>query len=902
MTTAPLKTCPQCQGLSGTALQQCLTCHKRFSVFLQLPQAYIFWGRSYSSSAIAAIRLQRLFNNLVDALLIIIFSGGVIGLGVHLSSVWSSNNSFFMGPLLVPFWLGVLACCVLVGRWGWRSWGVKKVLTKGFEVSDEQPQEVEFKKTKWLDASACTSYDVLAALENAASVAEKDNGSDIQPIHILIGLLRQSGVATIIARLGVPAKSLADELEDLALRDAVVSHGGNRHLTAEAMTAILTAYWSAYQGRHSRIEAADLLRAVAEADERIQKILFDIGITPVKLSNAAAWLQINSQLARQFRSLRAGARLKPKGVMNRAMTAMATPLLDSFSHDLTQLARAGFLMLAVGRDKEINEVWRLWESGRSVLLVGPSGSGKTSIIQALASAMAAETVPQRLQDKRLVELSIPALIAGAGRGGEVEGRILQVFNEIVKAGNILLAVEGLHNLVSVAEGADQTINLSEVFAEGLKRSNCLMVATATPQERAASIDRSPLASLIDAVKVDEPDENTCLQMLAVHVGLVESRENVAFTYDALEKCVQLAHRYIRELVLPAQAIRLMEEVAVYVRKHHGDKPIVGSEDVAAVVAEKTGVPVTSVTEMEEVKLKRLEDEMHKRIVGQDEAVKLVAQALRRARTNLRDPKRPIASFMFLGPTGVGKTELAKTIAEVYFGNEQNMVRLDMSEYQLLESLPQLLGTADGAQVGVLTEAIRRKPFSLLLLDELEKAHPDILNIFLQVMEDGRLTDSLGRTVDFTNVIIIATSNAGTSYIQDQIKLGLTIDKIRTALIQEQLKGIFRPEFINRFDAVVVFAPLTLVEVNEIARRMIKSLAKRLEEKGVFLEVDETAVAEFAQAGFDPIYGARPLRRVLQDKVENTLANYLLNNQLDRRDLVVIKAGGQVEVKQAVREI
>jgi ATP-dependent Clp protease ATP-binding subunit ClpB len=271
-------------------------------------------------------------------------------------------------------------------------------------------------------------------------------------------------------------------------------------------------------------------------------------------------------------------------------------------------------------------------------------------------------------------------------------------------------------------------------------------------------------------------------------------------------------------------------------------------------------------------------------------------------TPLRDPKRPIASFLFLGPTGVGKTELAKTIAEVYFSSEKNMVRLDMSEYQLVSSLPQLLGTPDGQQSGALTEAVRRKPFSLILLDELEKAHPDILNIFLQVMEDGRLTDSSGRTVDFTNAIIIATSNAGTSYIQDQMRAGATTEKIRTGLLQDQLKGIFKPEFINRFDAVVVFTPLNIQEVNEIAKRLIKAIAKRLEERGVFLRVTDEAVAEFSQRGFDPVYGARPLRRVLQDTIENTLATYLLDHQVDRRDVVVIKPGGVVEVERAVREI
>ena len=894
---APLRRCPDCSNLTDQPLAVCQACHQRLTVYLELPEGLVYWGRSYSPLAIQANRTQRLASRVVDSFLIVLAAAGAVAGAIHVAANWADGPVLFRGPSVAQLWIGVLAACLVVSRRGWRHRERATVLSRSFDGAVAPTS-----RPRWVDASVCASTEVLASLEAAAGVAVADSGSDIQPLHLLIGLLRQPGVAATVARLGVPSRALADQVQGLALKDSSVVHGGSRALTPESLEAILGAYWLAYRDRRPRLEAADVLLGVATADERVRQILFDVGITSQKLTNAAAWLRINNQLAHQYRRLAAGARLKPKGVMNRAMTAVATPTLDMFSHDLTQLARVGILTLAVAREREVGEVLRLLESSRPVLLVGNDGVGKTSIIQALAGAMAAETVPAKLQDKRLVALSLPALLAGGGAAGAVEQRILAVFDEARRAGNVILAVEGLHNVTGIASGGEESINLAEVFAEGLGDGTVLAIATATPQQRSQFLDQSALGALFEPVLVAEPDDDSCLQMLAAHVGVAEARQGVAFTYDALERCVELSRRYVREVSLPAQAIRLMEEAAVFARRRHASRPIVTPDDVGAVVAAKTGVPVTSVTEAEENKLQRLEEEIHNRMVGQTEAVTLVSQALRRARTNLRDPKRPIASFLFLGPTGVGKTELARTIAEVYFGAEQRMVRLDMSEYQLVASLPQLLGTPDGNQPGALTEAVRRRPFCLLLLDELEKAHPDILNIFLQVMEDGRLTDAQGRTVDFTNVIIIATSNAGTTYIQDQVRAGAPLVRIKTALVQEQLRGIFKPEFINRFDAVVVFAPLTLVEVNEIARRMVKGIAKRLEERGVFLRVTEEAIAEFAQRGFDPAFGARPLRRVLQDTVENTLANFLLAHKVDRRDVVVIKPGGVVEVEQAVREI
>jgi ATP-dependent Clp protease ATP-binding subunit ClpA len=323
---------------------------------------------------------------------------------------------------------------------------------------------------------------------------------------------------------------------------------------------------------------------------------------------------------------------------------------------------------------------------------------------------------------------------------------------------------------------------------------------------------------------------------------------------------------------------------------------VAAEDIAKVIAEKTGVPVTSIQQEESEKLLRLESEIHKRVIGQDEAVKAVAAAMRRARAELRSPNRPIANFLFLGPTGVGKTQLAKTLASVYFGSEDAMLRFDMSEFQEVSSIDRFIGTLD--QPGILTEAVKNKAFSLLLLDEIEKAHRDILNLFLQVMDDGRLTSGQGEVVDFTNVILIATSNAATPFIQDRIKAVDSIDQIKTALMESELKKYFTPEFLNRFDDIIVFKPLTQDEIREIAKLLLLEVAGQLLTRGINLKVTPEALEELALAGFDPAFGARPLRRVIQERVNNVLANYLLQNKLGRRDAVVLETGGTIRVEKA----
>ena len=497
--------------------------------------------------------------------------------------------------------------------------------------------------------------------------------------------------------------------------------------------------------------------------------------------------------------------------------------------------------------------------------------------------MIEDDVPEVLADKRLVQLSTSSLLAGTTVSG-AQQRLLQMMQEISKAKNIILFIHNIHDLMGGSE--TQGLDVSETLAEYIGAGQVIVFATTTVEGYKQHMNNSQIGGVLSKVDINEMSVDQTIEVLEAQAGFIEYKQKVFFSYEAIEQAANLADKFLYDHRLPSSALSLLKESASYVHAKGQGQGFVQKNDVATVIGQKTGVPVTSITEDESSKLLRLEEEMHKRVIGQHDAVVAVANALRRSRAQVRSTKRPIANFLFLGSTGVGKTELAKTIAEVYFGGEERMIRLDMSEYQDATSIYRLIGQPGKQGTGMLTEAVKQQPFALILLDEMEKAAPNILDIFLQVFDDGRLTDASGRVVDFTNSIIISTSNAGTSFVQKRIEEGASTKDIEEELMRTELREHFRPEFLNRFDGIVLFQALSLEHVKKIASLMLGRVAKDMQEKGIFFQANEEGLEALAKEGYDPAFGARPMRRAIQNMVENQLAELLLSGQLQRRDVVV----------------
>jgi ATP-dependent Clp protease ATP-binding subunit ClpC len=654
-----------------------------------------------------------------------------------------------------------------------------------------------------------------------------------------------------------------------------------------------------------------------------------------------------------------------------------TPTLNQFGRDLTELARDGKLDPVIGREKEIERVIQILSrrTKNNPVLIGEPGVGKTAIVEGLAQKIVEGEIPEILKDKRVVTLDMASMVAGTKYRGEFEDRLKTVLNEVIKAGNVILFIDEMHTLIG-AGAAEGAIDASNILKPALARGEIQVVGATTLDEYRKYVERDPaLERRFQPIIVDEPTVEETIEILKGLRDKYEAHHRVKITDEALEAAARLSHRYIADRFLPDKAIDLIDEAASRVRlktvtappeiKELEDKindlikekeeairtqeyekaakirdeeqklreeleklkakwqqnslsneKSVGPEEIAQVVSLWTGIPVKKLAEEESERLLHLEEVLHERVIGQDEAVEAVARAIRRARVGLKDPKRPIGSFIFLGPTGVGKTELTKALAEALFGDENAMIRLDMSEYMERHTVSKLIGSPPGyvgfEEGGQLTEKVRRKPYSVILLDEIEKAHPDVFNILLQILEDGRLTDSKGRTVDFKNTVIIMTSNVGAELLKKQSTLGFmpqekedkaSYDKIKETLMAE-LRKTFRPEFLNRVDEIIVFHQLSKEDIEKIADIMIKELNDRLKENDIKLEFTPEAKEEIIKQGYDPNYGARPLRRVIQRIVENQLSELMLQGEVKPGDeLIVTAKDGKIEFvkKDAIKK-
>ncbi len=867
---------------------------------------FFYWGPRLNR---AMIELDRLRKKVDLAINLAAFLVGVLGLvalgwwiyGMRLAMPVSDYLYFWRekSVYIMIFWIGLIADMFLVYRLSEDE--RKKRRIRYFKYDEDGGPALnswqalhEAKQKYKIDVADGFGPEAFSVVEQAFLLAHKLNHQFVVPLHVFFCALMDSRVEAMFSRLNIDLSALADKLK--ARMGGEEKSDGQTVLAEDTRGLLIEAYLEAYKLGQKNVTPRNFIIACLAKDKILEEILYDMEIDRDKIYNVILWFMINERLIDDYRTYRRKARFKPASGMDRAYTAIAAPTLGFFGHDLTAAAKWGRLEYCVARSEDIARIWRQFESGRrGVILTGQAGVGKRTIVNGVAQLMVKEDVPSFIEDKRLVEIDIARLVSGASPA-QAEERLLAIIDEVLRSGNIVLFLDNIENLMGITSGTEESLDLSEVLVNALERGNFYCLATATSENYVKYIESTPLGNALATVAIDEPAGNQAIQIVESKIGYLEGKYRVYFSYNAIEEVIELSQKYINDKYLPQKAVEIIELVAARVSKSKRRDAIVGKEDIAAVISEITGIPVTKITETEGQNLLNLEKSIHERMINQEEAVNMVAASLRRSRTDLRGGERPIASFLFMGPTGVGKTELAKTVADIYFGHEKYMVRLDMSEYQHPDSIKKMIGDAEGAK-GYLTEAVRKKPFSLVLLDEFEKAHPDILNLFLQVMDDGRLTDGQGRTINFSHCIVIATSNVGAVYIQKEIFAGTDTQKIKQTLIDEHLNKVLRPELINRFDGIIVFEPLKMEHVKAIAKLMLKGIGKMLKEKGVGLRIDDEGLAVLAREGYDPKFGARPLRRLLQEKVEDKIANNILAGELKRRDTVVIDDHADVVVEK-----
>ncbi len=874
---------------------------------------FYYWGMRMGKAVIELNHIRKKINFLTNLAAFLFGLAGLLALAIwiYLSSSSTSELEAFAfwrdrNLLILFFWLSVYADMFIVYRLSEEERSKHKI--KSFKYTDlkrvmktpDNWDELRNAKSKF-KINVFEGFDEKAVdiIEKTFLLSLKLKHKKVTPIHLFFSCLANTQVAAILTRLNVDVAKLTERIKEQIVKiDKIEAANPDKKrridFSNDLKEVLIEAYLNASSLGQKKVTVKIFIIPCLDHNDVLREIMFDLEVDRNKVYNVILWFIINDKLIENYHEYKKQARFKPSGNMDRAYTSVATPTLNSFAYDLTAAAKVGRLEYCVAQEENIEKIWQNFESGASgVILVGPNGVGKNTIIGGIAQLMVREDVPKFLRDKRLVELDSARLISGA-TPADAQGRLVAIIDEVIKAGNIILYVKDIENLVGITSGSESSLDLSQVLSGALERHAIYCLASATTRNYSKYLEGKSLGEVMAKVDIEEPVGDQAIQIIESKIGFFESKYKVYFSYSAIEKVIKLSSRYISDKYLPDKAINLLELVAIKVAKTKGEQSMVSHKDIAEVISEKTGIPVTEVTATESEKLLNLEDKIHERMINQVEAVQAVSSSLRRARTQLREGTRPIANFLFLGPTGVGKTELAKSVSDIYFGSEKYMIRVDMSEYQHQDSIKKMIGDANGAK-GYLTEAVRKSPFALILLDEVEKAHPDILNLFLQVMDDGRLTDGQGRTIDFTNSILIATSNAGALYIQEQIGLGTEVDTIKDVLINEHLNKIMRPELINRFDGVIVFTPLNMDNVVDIARLMLEKIGKMLDNKGISFKIDDVGIRKLAKMGYDPKFGARPMRRVLQEQVEDKIANLILAEGLTRRDTVVIDSEANISV-------
>ena len=777
--------------------------------------------------------------------------------------------------------------------------------------------------------------------------------------HILLGLIMENdGIAGITLRdLAVSDRDVEEEIEHLTGYGDVSSNtakGIYLPYSPKGQMILTNAQETSDLYKANRIGTEHILLAILDdADNLANRILVNLGLSLSKTKS----LLLN-KMGMSSKAARRGfaSSLATKQKKQQSQNAGGTPTLDSLARDLTKLAKENQIDPVIGRKKEVERTIQILSrrTKNNPVLVGEPGVGKTAIAEGLAISIIKKEVPIDMQNKRIMMLDMGSLVAGTKYRGEFEDRLKKIIEEIYQDKHVILFIDELHTLIG-AGGAEGAIDASNILKPALARGELQLIGATTSNEYQKYIEKdTALERRFAKVHVEEPTAEDSVQILEGLRPRYEQHHGLTISDEAIEAAVRLSTRYLTNRFLPDKAIDLMDEASAKVRIHNvsknnkvedltdqsmkllndknnaildqdfetaakireeeqdiqteiaklknkknakAKKPVVTADDIAEVIAQWTGVPVKQITRKESEKLLNLEKELHKRVIGQEDAINAVSRAIRRARSGMKDPDRPIGSFMFLGPTGVGKTELAKSIAEVMFGSEDNLIRVDMSEYMEQYSTSKLIGSAPGYvgfdEGGQLTEKVRNEPYSVILLDEVEKAHPDVFNLLLQVLDDGILTDAKGRKVDFRNTIIIMTSNLGARSLEEDKSVGFGAKDIHNDYkemqerINVELKKFFRPEFLNRIDETIVFKALNKEQLKDIAKIMSNNLRKRLEEREIKLVISPTAYSDLVKDGYNPEYGARPMRRTIQREIEDPISEQLLMGK--------VKAGDSIKV-------
>lgn len=897
--------CPKCEGSGNDkAGLSCTNCGGvGCGSFFQ--GKFIYWGLKIGRATIKLRHFKKAINIFINISFFTIGLFGLLSLGLMIYFYPQKLNIFTFWKIkhyyILFFWIGMLAELFVYYKLNVERDKQEKITRFSNKTPHRLPNNWDelkiFKQKK--DISRNYHENTMVLLENSFELAQKQKNKAISPKHLLFSLLKNQEFIALLIRLDVDIEKLINKLKQ-KLEQASDDASSGEVMTVEIKEILIEAYIDAYQQKQDKVTPIALLNPLLKKDIELEELFIDLGVDRNKIKNAVAWFMINEQLIKKYKKYKKLAKLKPGKNMNRAYTAVATPILDHFGYDLTIAAKLGRLEMCIDREKEIDSVFENIESGfYGLILTGESGVGKKNIINGLAQKMVEEDVPVFMRDKRLVELDVPRILSGASPE-KTQERLLLVIDEVIKSKNIILFIENIENIIGISSGQEESLELSEVLADSLNRKQISCIAVSSNENYSKYIEKKPLGEVMKKIEIKEPSIDSAIQIVESKIGFLENKFKIYFSYNAIEAAVKLTDKYIKDKFLPEKAINVIELTSANISKRcqaDSKRCMCTENDIAKTINRLTNIPTQKITETESEKLLNLEDHIHEKMVNQNEAVAKVASSLRRARAEMREKKRPIASFLFLGPTGVGKTELAKIVSEIYFGGEKNMIRLDMSEYQLQESVKKMIGDPDGI-MGYLTEQVRKKPFSLILLDEFEKAHSDILNLFLQVMDDGRLTDGQGKTIDFTNSIIVATSNVGAVYIQNEIEKNTDLKNIKEEIINEHLNKVLKPELINRFDDIVVFKPLSEKNMIDIAKIMLKKTSKMLEEKSIGLEWSEEGVLRLAREGHDPKYGARPLRRLIQNKIEDNIADLILSKKITTRDVVFINNEAEIEIIKA----